>query len=328
MRGISAVRPSQPRSTFHAKRTASPAGPGAQLVTALKSRLRRVAAYAAPSLMQFGSYLPHDYNARFYSRPVWEPVAKAADGFPVPPRELWATAYCPSEESFLASGREDCEAMAKAVAESGATLEDAGRILDLGCASGRMIRHIPSLAPGAHVWGTDIWASAILWCQDNLNPPCQFAVTTMSPPLPFEDRSFGLVYCGSLFTHLDDLAEAWFAELHRILRPGGRLYFTINDRNAVRVFEGLADPGSYPRFWERAGTKAEWDHFVDLLRACPGYQRFRAGDAYMFTMGRSLSAHVMWDADVLCDRLAWGYRRCSVITEAYGHQTAVLLERI
>jgi SAM-dependent methyltransferase len=299
----------------------------AKLATAGKERLRRFFPYVAPSLMQFGSYWPHDYNARFYSRPVWEPATKAVDGFPVPPRQLWAY-YCTSEESFLASGREDCEVMAKAVAASGAPLEDAGRILDLGCAGGRMTRHILSSAPGAQVWGTDIWASAILWCQDNLNPPGQFAVTTMFPRLPFEDRSFGLVYCGSLFTHIDDLADAWFAELHRVLRPGGRLYFTLNDRNAMRVFEGLADPGSYPRFWERTGGKANWDNYVASMQACPGYQRFRAGDAYMFTMGRSLYAQVMWDADVLCDRLAWGYRCCSVIPEAYGHQTAVLLERV
>jgi SAM-dependent methyltransferase len=276
--------------------------------------------------MQFGSYFPHDYDADSYSRPAWEPTAKAADGFPAPPPELWAT-YCTSEESFLASGREDCETMAKALAASGASLEDAGRILDLGCAAGRMTRHIPAMAPGAQVWGTDIWASAILWCQDNLNPPSHFAVTTMFPHLPFEDQSFGLVYCGSLFTHIDDLAEAWFAELYRVLRPGGRLYFSINDRNAVRVFEGLADPGSYPRFWERAGGKARWDDFVATLEACSGYQRFRTGDAYMFTMRRYRMAHVMWDADVLCNRLAWGYQRCAVIPEAYGHQTAVLLER-
>ena len=75
----------------------------ARLVTTFKGRLRTVIAYAAPSLMQFGSYLPHDYNARYYTRPVWEPVTKAADGFPVPPREL--SYMGPSDESFLTNGR-------------------------------------------------------------------------------------------------------------------------------------------------------------------------------------------------------------------------------
>jgi SAM-dependent methyltransferase len=277
--------------------------------------------------MQFSSYWPHDYQAHEYSRPVTARGPEAQDGFPMPPRDLWAT-YCTTESSYLASGREDCEVMAKALAGSGAPLEEAGRILDLGCAAGRMTRHVLAAAPQAQVWGADIWSTAILWCQENLHPPGNFLLTTMSPHLPFEDRSFGLVYCGSLFTHIDDLAEAWFAELHRILRPGGRLYFSINDRSAVDVFEGRGDPDAYPRYWERTGGKESWDRFVTETTASPDYARFKAGAAYMFTRGRSLHAQVMWDTDELCDRLAWGYRRTAVVPLGYGHQTTVLLERV
>jgi SAM-dependent methyltransferase len=297
------------------------------LAAAGKVRLRRVVPYVAPSLMQFSSFWPHDYQARSYARPAWQRGHEAADGLPMPPQALWAT-YCTTEESYLASGKEDCDAMAKAMAESGAALEDAGRILDLGCAAGRMTRHVMASAPDAQVWGADIWATAILWCQENLHPRGQFVVTTMLPHLPFEDRSFGLVYCGSLFTHIDDLTETWFTELHRIIRPGGRLYFSINDRNAVEVFEGRAEPGSYPAFWERTGGKAVWDRFVTDSRACPEYGQFKNGDAYMFTRGRSLHAQVMWDADALCERLEWGFKRCSVTPQGYGHQTTVLLERV
>jgi SAM-dependent methyltransferase len=281
----------------------------------------------APELMQYGSYWPHDRGVGSYSRPVWGHTPKGADGFPVPPRELWAY-YGTSEESFLASGREDCDAMAKILADSGTTLADEDSILDLGCASGRMIRHIAAVAPEARIWGADIWSSAILWCQDHLCPPCSFAVTTMSPHLPFEDRSFGLVYCGSLFTHIDDLAEAWFAELHRVLRPGGRLYFSINDQHAARIFDGGGDPAAYARYFDRTAGRANWDSFVAALSHDPAYQRFRRGEVYMFTMGRSMEAHVMWDTEVLCERLAWGYRRLSVNPHSYGHQSTVLLERI
>jgi SAM-dependent methyltransferase len=136
------------------------------------------------------------------------------------------------------------------------------------------------------------------------------------------------VYCGSLFTHIDDLAEAWFAELHRVLRPGGRLYFSINDQHAVRIFEGEGDPAAYATYYERGGGKATWDSFVAKLSRNPGYQRFRRGEAYMFTMGRSMEAHVMWNTEVLCQRLSWGYRQLSVNPHSYGHQSTVLLERI
>lgn len=218
--------------------------------------------------------------------------------------------------------------MAKILATSDAAIEDAGMILDLGCAAGRMTRHIPAMAPRARVFGADIWAGAILWCMDYLSPPCEFAVTTMAPHLPFEDRSFDLVYCGSLFTHIDDLEAAWFAELRRILRPGGHLYFSVNDHNAADIFEGRGDPAAYPGYWERTVGKASWDSFVTALQALPDYQRFRRREAYMVTMGRSMNAHVLWDSDWLCERLSSSFRKLSVNPHSYGHQTTVLLERI
>ena len=71
----------------------------------------------APALMQFGSYWPHDYKATSFSRPVPDPGI-VLDGQPVPPRNLWAY-YCTSADSYLASGREDCEAMARILKENG-----------------------------------------------------------------------------------------------------------------------------------------------------------------------------------------------------------------
>ena len=186
-----------------------------------------------------------------------------------------------------------------------------------------MLRWLVDLTPSTQLWGTDIWSSAILWCQDHLSPPCYFATNTIVPHLPFEDRSFDLVYCGSVFTHLDDLAETWFLELRRILRPGGRLYFSLNDRNAVRIFDGHGSPDAYPRYYERTGGKEVWDAFVTSNQQREDYRRFRRGDAYMVTMGRTMSSHVMWDAEVLCRRLEYGNRLCAITPEAYGHQTTV-----
>jgi SAM-dependent methyltransferase len=294
-----------------------------------RDQLRRQLPHLAPSLMQLGQYWPHEHTAQSFSRPTvpGQSPADVPGSLPVPPREFWAN-YCTSAESFLESGREDVETMSRLLLESGAAIDEAARVLELGCAGGRMLRWLTPLASTTQLWGTDIWSSAILWCQDHLTPPCHFATNTMAPHLPFEDRSFGLVYCGSVFTHLDDLAETWFLEIHRILRPGGRLCFSINDRHALRVFAGEADPDRYPSYYERTGGKENWDAFVASIEVQPDFQRFRRGDAYMFTLGRSMSAHVMWDSDALCRRLEYGYRKCSVTPEAYGHQTLVVLERI
>ena len=295
---------------------------------AVMERVRRRLPGLSSQLMQVSQFWPHEYRQEGYTRPIpnGATIDTSLSDLPVPPREFWAD-YCTSAESFLASGREDVEAMAQLLADSGAHVEQAGRILEVGCASGRMLRWLSHLAPETQLWGTDIWSTAILWCQDHLNPPMNFATNTVVPHLPFEDRSFGLVFCGSVFTHIDDLAEAWFLELHRILRPGGRLYFSINDRHAVELFEGGGDPAKKARYYERTGGEEAWNDFVGFLHNHPEYERFRQGDAYMVTMGRSITSHVMWDADVLCRRLQYGYRKLAVTPESYGHQTTVLLER-
>jgi SAM-dependent methyltransferase len=280
----------------------------------------------APWLMQFGLYWPHDYKQRSFSLPLAD-VGTVHDGMPVPPRDLWAY-YCTSAESYLASGREDCDDMGRILSKHGAAIEDAGRILDLGCAAGRMVRWIPGMAPGAEVWGTDVWSTAILWCQDHLTPACRFAVSTISPHLPFEDRYFGLVYCGSLFSQIDDLTETWFLELRRIVRPGGHLYFSVNDRHAAAIFAGAGDPAARERYYERTGGREAWDRHVAKMAASPDFQRFVAGDAYMVTVGRSMVSNTLWDADVLCERLAYGWRTLAITPESYGHQTTVLLERV
>ena len=285
-------------------------------------RLRRQMPGLAPQLMQYGSYWPHAHLADGYARSS-NGTAPVTDGFAIPPRELWAS-YCTSPESFVQSGREDVETMTRLLADAGVSLAQAERVLELGCAAGRMLRHLPAVAPGAELWGTDLWATAVMWCQDHMSPPCNFATTTMAPHLPFENRSFDLVYCGSVFTHIDDLADAWFLELHRILRPGGRLYFSVNDRHSAGL---LLSGDELPRYWERTGGRAGWDSFAQLLREREDFQRFMQGEAYMFTMGRSMVAHVMWDPQVLCRRLAYGWQTDSVTPEAYGHQTVVLLER-
>jgi len=291
----------------------------------MTAQIRRSLPGVAAGLQRLGLYWPHDPDARTYSRPVG--TAAADLSLPMPPRSLWAD-YCTSAESYLASGREDYETMRGILLDSGGKLEDCGRILDLGCAGGRMIRHLAEIAAGTQVWGCDIWADAIAWCQVNLSPPFWFATTTVVPHLPFEDRSFGLVYCGSLFTHIDDLAEAWFSELHRILKPGGFLYFSVNDRHAADVFEGKGNPASYAWYHERTGGRENWEAFVASCSADPEYQRFRQGEAWMATLGRDGMAHVMWDTDVLTRHLSYGYMCRSVSPESYGHQTTVLLERI
>jgi SAM-dependent methyltransferase len=281
-------------------------------------------------LMQFANFYPHRPEDDSYTLPAY-PEGNGTHSTsqpPVPPSSLWVN-YGTSPEEYLESGKQDIAKMRQILEQAGSPIETAERILEFGCAAGRLIRWLDELVPSREIWGVDIWATAILWCKEHLNPAFHFATTTVSPHLPFEDRYFDFIYAGSVFTHIEDLTDAWFLELRRILRPGGKLYFTLNDRRAIAVFEGQSTSEELEGFYKRVGGKKNWAKFVDgFLRSAPEYQAFRRKEADMVTIARSATSNVMWDAEFLCKRQEPFYRTLSITEKAYGHQTAVLCERM
>jgi SAM-dependent methyltransferase len=256
-------------------------------------------------------YFPHAPGSPCYlipKTPAKGPIYPDSP-FPVPPTEV-RVGYGTTDQQFLDSGKKDVQTIRDILARAGTSVEAASRILDFGCASGRMVRWFLDVSDRCEVWGTDISASCIHWCKQHLSPPFHFATTTVYPHLPFEDHYFGLIYSGSVFTHIDDLADAWFLELRRILRPGGKLYVSIHDRHTAKVLEGK-----------------NW-FLPNFLCSFPEYKQYLASDFGMFTMGRSVSSQVFYDPEFLARRLAPFYRVLSVTEEAYYHQTVMLLERV
>jgi ubiquinone/menaquinone biosynthesis C-methylase UbiE len=230
---------------------------------------------------------------------------------PVPPKDLWL-GYGDTVESFLAQGETHVGVMRRLIEETGSSIRSAGRIMEWGCAAGRMIRWLHDVTDTCEVWGTDICSHWITWCKQHLSPPFHFATTTTSPHLPFEDRYFGLIYAGSVFTHIDDLADAWFLELRRVLRPGGRLYITVHDQTTIEKAKSWGD-----EFWLRG-----------FLDSDPNYARYSRSDFGMFTIGRSMKSQVFYDVDYLCRTLEPFFKKLAVSVGAYVHQTGVLFERV
>lgn len=98
-------------------------------------------------------------------------------------------------------------------------------VLDFGCGCGRVAGPLGASTP-ARLFGCDVNPRLIAWCKANL--PGDYHVTRPSPPLPYADGVFALVYALSVFTHLhDDNARAWLAELARVTRPGGLAVLTF-----------------------------------------------------------------------------------------------------
>jgi SAM-dependent methyltransferase len=150
--------------------------------------------------------------------------ARTTGGLPLPPARLRAQ-IGPSHADanvFLGSGQRQAELVRSLVHEGGRAIEDFDAILDWGCGCGRILRHWSGLAK-PRVYGCDIDERMVAWCADHLDF-ADVTVNDISPPLPYPDSTFDLVYAFSVFTHLsEDLQRAWIRECLRVLKPEGYL---------------------------------------------------------------------------------------------------------
>jgi len=236
---------------------------------------------------------------------------------PVPPKHLWE-GYAETAEKFLETGNRHVTEMQEILERDDFQIQGGARVMEFGCAAARMLRWLAESASHGEFWGTDICAEHIIWCQQHLTPPFHFFTTTTEPYLPFSDGYFDFIYAGSVFTHISELADSWFLELRRIIRKGGRLYITIHDRNMIkRLFE------TNPTFF-LAEELSKVDQETGILST----------DFDMFAMAMFSSenkrnpkgAMVFYDVDYLERKFRDLFIIKSINQEAYGLQTALLLE--
>ena len=110
------------------------------------------------------------------------------------------------------------------------------RILDFGCSSGRVVRVLAAAYPQASWMGCDPNAPAIAWAQRAL-PGIEFSVSPLGPPLPLAGGSLDAAFAISIWSHYDERsAVAWLDEMHRLLRPGGRLLLTAHGLDSVAFY--------------------------------------------------------------------------------------------
>jgi ubiquinone/menaquinone biosynthesis C-methylase UbiE len=97
-------------------------------------------------------------------------------------------------------------------------------ILDVGCGTGVFAAMVRSTFPLATIWGVDLVASMLSRGRERRpSPPGRVAlVQGDSERLPFPAGAFDVVTCSNSFHHYPDQGRA-VAEMHRVLKPGGRL---------------------------------------------------------------------------------------------------------
>ncbi|MFK7846254.1 MAG: class I SAM-dependent methyltransferase [Rhodothermales bacterium] len=189
-------------------------------------------------LHQFGLLKPSQYvyfNLKTLSPAVLKSelqyrTQKAPDGYALPPAHLiYDVIACRWGHVFLDSGERVVDDMAAILDKNNKPLSGFSDILDFGCGCGRLIRQVHQRTD-ANLMGSDYNGTLINWCQEHL-PFATFNKNELAPPLDIPDASVDYIYARSVFTHLPlDLQIAWMKELHRVLRKGGCIYFTMHGR--------------------------------------------------------------------------------------------------
>lgn len=112
-------------------------------------------------------------------------------------------------------------------------LGDAGEahILDIGCGTGKLAHRLITHHRDARVFGIDLSESMIQAAQHHVANETRIHLSVAdSEHLPFETNTFDYITCSNSFHHYPDRPAA-LREMHRVLKPGGRLFLTDGYRD-------------------------------------------------------------------------------------------------
>jgi SAM-dependent methyltransferase len=163
-----------------------------------------------------------------------------ADEIPIPASEDREGYLADQDFDYWLFGLGDFLLLERLSGELGGPLDQNCTVLDFGCASGRLLRHLDSSRVDA--LGIDLGTHNVRWARMHLPARISVAQGTLVPTLPLADASVDVVFAGSVFTHIDEFEEAWLLELRRVLRTGGFALFTFHPS---RLWEELRNPDHF-----------------------------------------------------------------------------------
>ncbi len=128
------------------------------------------------------------------------------------------------------------------------------RILDAGCGAGPLLAELR--ARGADVSGFDL-SPGMLDLARRRVPGADLRVADLAAPLPYPDAAFDDVVVSLVLHYLEDWGGS-LAELHRVLKPGGRLLISVDHPFALHMIHRAE--GRRTNYFETYDWTEEWDH--------------------------------------------------------------------
>lgn len=119
---------------------------------------------------------------------------------------------------------------------NGLKLSDQMKVLDAGCGSGVVTRYLALLNESASVVGVDAAAERL---EQTRSASAMFKnikyVAADLCRLPFADETFDVIVCRYVLQHTGERSPNVLSELHRCLKPGGKLYVVDVDGMFVNL---------------------------------------------------------------------------------------------
>jgi SAM-dependent methyltransferase len=202
------------------------------LPTILRDTFKKITpAWALPAAR---ALYHRSYRAQLRLRFLWTDLVSKPNAVLPPARLRFRVSETLDPALFQAVGQNAAGRVRELLAEAQRPPEDTRKVLEFGCGCGRVVAPLSAQFPQVSFWGTDVDGEAIEWCSKNI-PRVDFQSNGELPPLPYPAGFFDVIYCISVFTHLDDRhTRLWLEELDRILRPGGTLLLTIHGEHVWR----------------------------------------------------------------------------------------------
>jgi 2-polyprenyl-3-methyl-5-hydroxy-6-metoxy-1,4-benzoquinol methylase len=242
-------------------------------------------------------YIKEIEQLKNYKRTEFEQLRSAIeqskDFIPPPPKHLQLRVVGAYSPNFIKSGDRTIRDLNKVLETNALNLDNFSRTLDwgCGCGCGRVLRSLHFSYPKMELYGSDIDAEAIQWCQLNYSKIAKFYANPSKAPMEYDDNYFDFIYSVSVLTHLpEDMQFMWLEELQRIVKPGGALILTIHGESyhanlsesaqaalKIKGFfynENAGNTEGLPDFYQnayhtQAYIRQTWEHYFEVIDVIP-----------------------------------------------------------